>query len=148
MTAAVVESTSVPIATVKVVPPLGPVPRVRQPTAAERVLPSGLRVVAVRRPGVPLVEVRLRVPFSGTAPSHPARASLLSNTLLTGTERYGQVELAAALQALGADLHVSADADRLMIGGTVLRTGVAALLDLIAEVVTTASYPSREVAGE
>jgi zinc protease len=130
------------------VPPLGPVPRVRQPTAAERTLASGLRVLAVRRPGVPLVEVRLRVPFTGTAASHPARASLLSNTLLTGTERRGQVELAAALQALGADLHVSADADRLMIGGTVLRTGLAELLDILAEVVTGATYPSREVAGE
>jgi len=130
------------------VPPLGPVPRVKQPTAAERTLDTGLRVLAVRRPGVPLVEVRLRVPFTSTAASHPARANLLSNTLLAGTERYGQVELAAALQALGADLHVSADADRLMIGGTVLRTGLAALLDLLAEVVTTATYPAREVAGE
>ncbi len=130
------------------VPPLGPVPKVKQPTAAERTLDSGLRVLAVRRPGVPLVEVRLRVPFSGTAASHPARASLLSNTLLTGTERYGQVELAAALQSLGADLHVSADADRLMIGGTVLRTGLAPLLDLLAEVVTAATYPAHEVAGE
>ena len=69
----------------KLVPPLGPVPRVKQPTAAERVLPSGLRVVAVRRPGVPLVELRLRVPFAGTAPSHPARASVLANTMLAGT---------------------------------------------------------------
>ena len=49
------------------VPPLGPVPKVKQPTAAERRLDSGLRVLAVRRPGVPLVEVRLRVPFSGTS---------------------------------------------------------------------------------
>jgi predicted Zn-dependent peptidase len=130
------------------VPPLGPVPKVKQPTAAERTLDSGLRVLAVRRPGVPLVELRLRVPFSGTAASHSARASLLSNTLVTGTERHDQVGLAAALQRLGADLHVSADADRLMIGGTVLRTGLAPLLDLLAEVVTEATYPSREVAGE
>jgi zinc protease len=135
-------------ATSPLVPPLGPVPRVKPPTAAQRTLDTGLRVLAVRRPGVPLVEVRLRVPFTGTGLSHPARASLLSNTLLTGTERYGQVELAAALQALGADLHVSVDADRLMIGGTVLRTGLAPLLDLLAEVVTTATYPAREVTGE
>jgi predicted Zn-dependent peptidase len=134
--------------TSELVPPLGPAPRVKQPTAAERTLASGLRVLAVRRPGVPLVEVRLRVPFGGTAPSRPARASLLSNTLLAGTERYSQVQLAAALQALGADLHVSADADRLMVGGTVLRSGLADLLGLLAEVLTTAAYPTREVAGE
>jgi len=132
----------------KVVPPLGPVPKVKQPTAAERVLPSGLRVVAVRRPGVPLVEMRLRIPFSGTAASHPARSSVLSNTMLAGTEGHNQVELAAALQALGADLSVSSDSDRLIIGGAVLRTGLADLLGLVAEVIGSASYPTREVAGE
>jgi predicted Zn-dependent peptidase len=131
-----------------VVPDLGPVPRAKQPTAAERTLESGLRVLAVRRPGVPLVEVRLRVPFGGTAPSHPARVLLLGDTLLAGTERHDQVELAADLQELGADLHVSTDADRLLVGGTVLRTGLGALLDLVAEVLTTATYPAREVAGE
>ena len=135
-------------ATSGIVPALGPVPRVRQPSAAERTLPSGLRVLAVRRPGVPLVEVRLRIPFAGTASTHSARANLLSNTLLTGTERHSQVELAAALQALGADLHVSTDADRLTVGGTVLRTGLAQLLGLVAEVLVQATYPSREVAGE
>jgi len=132
----------------EIVPALGPVPRVKQPTAAERTLPSGLRVLAVRRPGVPLVEVRLRIPFAGTAPTHSARANLLSNTLLTGTERHTQVELAAALQALGADLHASVDADRLTVGGTVLRTGLADLLGLVCEVLVAATYPSREVAGE
>jgi zinc protease len=136
------------VAPPKVVPPLGPVPRVKQPTAAERVLPSGLRVVAVRRPGVPLVEVRLRVPFGGTAPSHPARGSLLANAMLTGTAAQTQVELAAALQELGADLSVSADSDRLIIGGAVLRTGLATLLGLVGEVLDAASYPSKEVVGE
>ena len=134
--------------TPKTVPPLGPVPKVKQPTAAERVLPSGLRVVAVRRPGVPLVEMRLRIPFSGTSAAHPARSSVLSNTMLAGTEAHNQVELAAALQALGADLSVSSDSDRLIIGGAVLRTGLADLLGLVAEVVGSASYPNREVAGE
>ncbi|HZB48589.1 MAG TPA: insulinase family protein, partial [Mycobacteriales bacterium] len=131
-----------------VVPDLGPVPRPKQPTAAERTLDTGLRVLAVRRPGVPLIEFRLRVPFAGSAPSHPARVQLLGDTVLAGTERYDQVELAAAVQALGAELHVSTDADRLVLGGTVLRTGLGALLDLVAEVLSTATYPAHEVAGE
>jgi predicted Zn-dependent peptidase len=143
-TAALAEAVPPP----RLVPPLGPVPRVKQPTAAERVLPSGLRVIAVRRPGVPLVEVRLRLPFGGTAPSHPARAAVLANTMLAGTASHSQVELAAELQALGADLSVSSDSDRLIVGGVVLRTGLGALLRLVAEVLESASYPSREVAGE
>ena len=67
---------------------------------------------------------------------------------MSGSERHDQVELAAELQALGADLHVSTDAERLLVGGTVLRTGLSAVLDLVAEVLTTAAYPAREVAGE
>jgi zinc protease len=102
----------------------------------------------VRRPGVPLVEMRLRVPFAGTAASHPARSSLLANTMLAGTSQHNQVELAASLQALGADLSVSSDSDRLIIGGAVLRTGLSDLLGLVAEVIGDASYPAREVAGE
>ena len=130
------------------VPPLGPVPRVARPTSAERTLDSGLRVLAVRRAGVPLVELRLRVPLGGTARTLPARTVLLGETILAGTERHSQVELAAALQSLGADLHVSVDADRLLVGGTGLRGGLPDLLRLLAEVLTGATYPAREVAGE
>jgi predicted Zn-dependent peptidase len=43
---------------------------------------------------------------------------------------------------------VSSDSDRLIVGGAVLRTGLGALLRLVAEVLETASYPTREVAGE
>jgi predicted Zn-dependent peptidase len=148
VTASVVESVATPIPAPKVVPPLGPVPKVKQPTASERVLPSGLRVVAVRRPGVPLVEMRLRIPFGGTAAGHPARSTLLSNTMLAGTAERDQVELASALQALGSDLSVSSDSDRLVISGAVLRTGLTDLLGIVAEVVGAAAYPSREVSGE
>jgi zinc protease len=132
----------------RLVPPLGPVPRVARPASAERTVESGLRVLAVRRPGVPLVEIRLRVPFGGTARTLPPRSVLLGETMLTGTARHTQVELAAALQSLGGDLHVSVDADRLLVGGTVLRGGLASLLRLLAEVLSEATYPAREVAGE
>jgi zinc protease len=132
----------------RIVPPLGPVPRVARPTSAERTLDTGLRVLAVRRPGVPLVELRLRLPFGGTARTLPARAVLLGETMLSGTGRHTQVELAAALQSLGGDLHVSVDADRLLVGGTVLRSGLAGLLRLLAEVLAAATYPAREVGGE
>ena len=130
------------------VPPLGPPTRMRQPAMAARTLASHLRVIAARRPNVPLVEVRLRVPFASTAPLHPARASLLCETLLCGTAQRGEAELAEALQSLGASLWVSGDADWLLIGGTVLRDRLADLLELIAEVLAYAAYPAREVAGE
>jgi len=67
--------------------------------SAETVLDNGLTVVAVRKPGVPLVEVRLRVPFLSGKPAHPAQSALLAESILTGALR-----LANAVRAL-ADEH-------------------------------------------
>ena len=59
------------------------VPALTKPRAAkslkssEAVLDNGLRVIAVRKPGVPIVELRLRLPFLSAKPAHPAHATLL-----------------------------------------------------------------------
>ncbi len=122
--------------------------RARKLTVDERTLDTGLRVLAVRKPGVPLVELRLRIPFLGTGTAHPARAALLSDTLLTGAGDYDRAGLAAAVQALGADIQVGVDADRLLISANSLATGLTALLDLIALVLTEANYRADEVGIE
>ena len=41
----------------------------------EATLESGLSVVAVRKPGVPLVEMRLRIPFLSAKAGHPAQGA-------------------------------------------------------------------------
>jgi predicted Zn-dependent peptidase len=114
----------------------------------ERLHATGLRTVAVRKPGVPLVEVRLRVPFLSAARSHPAKGALLADSLLTGAGGYGRAELAAAVQELGGDLSVGVDADRLLIGGNVLATNLRPLLDLLATVLIEPAYAKAEVASE
>jgi len=130
------------------VPALGP-PRVAElPAVAERTLGNGLRVLVVRRPGVPLAELRLRVPFSGRGVDHVATAQLLGDTLLMGTARRSAGQLAADLQALGGSLSASVDSDKLAFGGSVLQAGLPGLLELLAEVLTSASYPDHEVEGE
>ena len=87
-------------------PPLGSTRDVPLPDVEERTLPSGLRVLAARRATVPMVELRLRVPFAGEAPEHPAVAELLSSTLLTGTASRDRVAIDDELAAVGADLGV------------------------------------------
>jgi len=130
------------------VPALGTARTARLPTVAERTLDNGLRVLAVRRAGVPLVELRLRVPFSGNGADHVAKAQLLGDTLLSGTDRRTAGQLAADLQALGGSLSASTDSDRLGLGGSVLNSGLPGLLALLGEVLTGASYPKDEVSGE
>ncbi|MGI5214629.1 M16 family metallopeptidase [Plantactinospora sp. CA-290183] len=130
---------------VRTLPPLGPNRRLKLPREAERTLPNGLTVIAVRRPAVPLVELRLWLPFGR---AHLARSLMLSQTLLSGTGTMSSVEIAAELQKVGGGLSAGLDPDRLMVSGTGLVTGLDRLLDLLAEVLTGAAYPRDEVGTE
>ena len=132
----------------RTVPPLGKPRQSRLPTVADTTLPNGLRVLAVRRPGVPLVELRLRIPFAGRGDDHVARAQLLGDTLLSGTDRRTASEIAVALQSYGGQLHANNDADRLGITGSVLASGFSGFLGLLGELLTAASYPKEEVVAE
>jgi predicted Zn-dependent peptidase len=130
---------------VRTLPALGPTRKLKLPAQAERTLDNGLTVIAIRRPAVPLVEVRLRVPF-GRAPL--ARAALLSQTLFSGTAELSTVEIAAELQKVGGGLSAGVDPDRLTISGNALVTGLDRILEILATVLTGASYPADEVATE
>jgi zinc protease len=135
-------------ATPKAVPPLTQ-PRVAKTLrVTETVLDIGLKVIAVRKPGVPIVEMRLRVPFLSARPAHPARGALLAEAMLTGAAGLDRAGLAAAVQALGADVSVSVDADRLVLGGNVLNTNLKQLLGLVGSVLTDPAYAKDEVATE
>ncbi|MEU5905849.1 pitrilysin family protein [Micromonospora sp. NPDC047527] len=129
----------------RTLPPLGPTRKLKVPKQSERTLRNGLTVIAVRRPAVPLVELRLWVPFGR---AHLARGAMLSQTMLSGTESMTSVQIAAELQKVGGGLSAGVDPDRLMLSGAGLVTGLDRMLELMAEVLTGASYPSDEVATE
>src|SRR5262249_27415261 len=130
------------------------VPALTEPRPARKlrstsaVLDGGLTVVAVRKPGVPLVELRLRVPFLSAKPAHPARAGLLSETILTGAAGLDRAALEARTQARGGALAASVDADRLVITGNVLATNLRRLLEIVASVVVEPTYAPPDVATE
>jgi zinc protease len=130
------------------------VPALTEPRAAkalksaEALLDNGLRVIAVRKPGIPIVELRLRVPLLAARKNHPAQAMLLAEALLTGAAGHDRSGLAAAIQRLGGDLHASVDADRLVLGGNVLATNLRKMLDLLGAVLTEPAFAADEVATE
>jgi len=113
----------------------------RLPSIAERTLPNGLRVVAVRRASVPLVHLRLRVPNATRRASDLAKVSVLARTMMLGTSERSQGDLAEALQRIGGGLRVDDGADGVAFSGESLRTGLGDLLGLLAEVLTDAAYP-------
>jgi zinc protease len=129
-------------------PPLGP-PRIpNTPSVMDTVLDSGLRVIAVRRPAVPMVELRLRIPFGGTDRTHPACAELLARTLLRGTPRRDRFAIDRALAAVGGDLSAAVDPEHLSVSGSALSSGLDAVLDVLGDALTSASYATAEVARE
>ncbi|WP_433871515.1 M16 family metallopeptidase [Saccharopolyspora sp. CA-218241] len=129
-------------------PPLAEPPPGRTPEAVDTVLDNGLRVIAARHGVVPMVELRMRIPFAGQAPEHPARAEVLAETLLTGTERRDRFQVDTDLAEAGADLHAVVDPERLSIGGDALADGLDTLLDVLADALTGAVYRDEEVEGE
>ncbi|SCL68973.1 M16 family metallopeptidase [Micromonospora chersina] len=126
-------------------PALGPNRRLKLPKQAERTLDNGLTVIAVRRSAIPLVELRLWMPFGRT---HLARGGMLAQTLLSGTETHTATQLAAELQKVGGGLSAGVDPDRLMLSGASLVTGLDRMLELLADVLTGATYPADWVETE
>ncbi len=139
-----------------VIPAVAAPGALKVPAVQERLLPNGLRVLAVRRASVPVVELRLRIPVGAPDPKSAgaksgrdrAAATLLAETMLTGTEIRDRGQLATELQTLGAGLAANVDNDRLALIGSVLAPNLKQLLALLTEVIRTASYPKREVSGE
>jgi zinc protease len=129
-------------------PALGPTREVPLPDAVEHTLPNGLRVLAARRAAVPMVELRLRVPFAGDEPDHSAVAELLTSTLLTGTATRDRVEIDDELAVVGADLGVSVDPEKLWISGSGLASGFGQMLEVLVDVLTAATHPDNEVTRE
>ncbi|MDA3646247.1 insulinase family protein [Saccharopolyspora indica] len=129
-------------------PPLGEPRTGRLPATADTVLSNGLRVIAARHGVVPMVELRLRIPFAGDDPKHPARAEVLAETLLTGTERRSRVQMDTDLAAVGGDLNAVVDPERLSVYGNALATGLDTLLDVLADALTGAAYLDEEITGE
>ncbi|GAA2003059.1 pitrilysin family protein [Catenulispora subtropica] len=124
-------------------PALGPFAPLPVPDHVDTALPGGLAVLAVRRAGEPLVEIRLRIPFGGAA---PAAGRLLARTLFAGTASWPAERIAASARAVGGTLDADADADRLQVSGRALAAGLSSLLGTLGGVLTEASYPPGEVA--
>jgi predicted Zn-dependent peptidase len=135
-------------------PPLGDQRVVDQLATVDTVLDNGLRVVVVRRPAVPMVELRLRIPFGAGAAgddgaaSHSARAELLATSLLTGTGRRDRMRIDTDLASIGGELDTGVDPERLIISGSALAGGLGQLLDVLADVLTDPAYPADEVGRE
>ncbi|TLW89706.1 insulinase family protein [Saccharomonospora piscinae] len=130
------------------VPPLATLRPAADLSHVDTVLAGGLRVLAVHKPAVPMVEVRLSIPFAGDDPLHAATAEVLAETLLTGTRRRDRVGIDTDLALIGGDVGTMVNPEHLTISGSALAEKLPQLLDVLADVLTEASYSDGEVNRE
>ncbi|MBM7772136.1 putative Zn-dependent peptidase [Actinokineospora baliensis] len=129
-------------------PPLGEQRAATNLSVVDTVLDNGLRVIAVHQPTVPMVELRLRIPFAGTDPAHAPTSEVLAAALLTGTATRDRVAVDTELALVGGELNAAVDPELLSLGGNALASGFDTLLAVLADALTAATYADEEVAGE
>ncbi|HEX7118454.1 MAG TPA: pitrilysin family protein [Longimicrobiales bacterium] len=129
-------------------PAIGPAPSVHPPNVRRLRLSNGLDVLVVQRHGPPIVDLRLVVRAGAAAdtPDRAGRAGLAAEMLDEGTDRYGALELAEAVDRLGAELDVMATWDASVVTLHVLRRRLEPALELLAEVVAHPTFPEDELA--
>jgi zinc protease len=133
---------------VTVIPDAGPLPAVDLSDVCDTVTSAGIRVVAVRRPNVPLVQLRIHVPLGDVAARDGTVLRLLPKTLLAGTGARSGSQVAADFQRLGILVGAGADVDDLSVSAGVPAGVLADALAQLADVVAHPAFPQAEVAGE
>ncbi|GFH39526.1 M16 family metallopeptidase [Streptomyces pacificus] len=102
---------------------------------ADITLGNGLRVVVCSAPVIPLVEIRLTVPYAAAGPGEVALCQLLAGILMHGTAHREADSYDAALAAHGATLNATADARKFTVSGHTMADALPAVLALLAETV-------------
>jgi predicted Zn-dependent peptidase len=129
-------------------PGLGPLRAVRNAGIVEESVGGGLHVLAARRAGIPMVELRLGFRLGADLIARPAPITVLSESILAGTARHDRSGLASAVQRIGGSLDASTHGDWILLSGSVLAEHLSEMLEIVADVLSAASYPSSEVAAD
>jgi predicted Zn-dependent peptidase len=123
-------------------------PRIDLPEPVRMRLPNGMSVMYVRQAELPVVTAVLVTRGAGSADEPAEAAGLASFTASMLDEGAGgrdALQLADALDLLGASLSTSSGTDAAQANLYVLRQNFPAALRIMADVVTRPDFPEREV---
>ncbi|HEY7172598.1 MAG TPA: pitrilysin family protein [Vicinamibacterales bacterium] len=131
----------------KAPPKVGPAPAVKLPQIQKRQLSNGLRAWIVELHEVPVVQVNLVV-LSGTADDPPGKfgvASLTAAMLTEGAGSRSALEIADAVDFLGADVSAVSAFDSSSVRLHVPVARLAEALPLMADVALRPTFPREEL---
>ncbi|HET9985957.1 MAG TPA: pitrilysin family protein [Longimicrobiales bacterium] len=128
-------------------PPLGVAAPLRLPPIHRHRLANGLEVLLVERHALPVVDLRLvvRAGAGVDPPAFAGRAGLTADLLDEGAGGRSALEIAAAVDQLGADLETAASWDATTVCLHVLAPHLEAALGLMADVALRPEFPAAEV---
>ena len=131
----------------KDLPPFGADKPLPVPSIAQSKLPNGLTVWVVKRAGFPRAAAVLAVRGGSAADPKDAEgiSELLADTVKEGTALRTSRQIAEQLQAVGGEIGANAGADAIYVTATGLGSGTPTLLEVLADVARSASFPAAEV---
>lgn len=129
-------------------PPYGPPPQVKTPAIWEARLPNGMRLMGVDDRELPLATFELSIDGGRLFddPKKPGATNLLAQMLTKGTAKRTRAEFEEALQALGAEVTVTANEERFLVSGRTLARNFAPTLDLVKEMIVEPRWDETELA--
>ena len=133
--------------TVSTRPAPGP-PRTFQFPRFERAeLPNGLRIIVAPVRKLPVVTVLSVIDAGATAdpPGREGLAQLTAEALREGTADRDGIQILEGFEKLGSSLEAGVDWDSTVVSMTLLRDKLESGMSLMTEVLTSPSFPEREV---
>ena len=120
---------------------------IQLPTSVEATLKNGLQLLVIPDVRLPLVSYRLAL---RTGDAHdpdglPGLTDLLTGLLTEGTERHSSREIADLVAKMGATLSAGANSDYTTVAASSLTIFNDQILELLAEIALTPSFPENEV---
>jgi predicted Zn-dependent peptidase len=119
------------------------------PHIAKKTLANGLQVWVVPRNGVPRVDMVLAVRGAGYIAddaAHSGFARMMAGLLNEGTAKHDSRAIAELAQSLGGSVGGGASADGVTVSANAVASQAGPMMQLLAEVARTPSFPAKEVA--
>ena len=117
------------------------------PKPFETELPNGLKIVVIEDSRHPIISFRLAIRTGDV--NDPEGAVGLTSTMVSmlneGTDKHSSKELAQEIERLGAGLSARAGFDNTIISASTLSSYKTEVIELLAELVLTPSFPENEL---
>lgn len=127
-------------------PSIGELREYEFPRYEEAVLKNGLKVYVIEDHRQPTIAFRLQVrageTFDGTK---PGVSYLMANLLTKGTRKRTAMDIASALDSIGAELSATTGGELLTVTASGLKKHMALLLAIFSDVVLNPTFPKEEL---